>query len=708
MMRKILKIFILFTSAVVFYADGSLAQFSSSKMGERVELNGDTVEYSIDGNKVTAQGNVVLIYQDITLTCDVLEFSKDTKDVEAQGHVHMISKQGDMRGSKLKYNFVTGEGEFNGARIANSPFYGESRRVMRITSTKLKLQDSYITTCDLDKPHFRLVSRKIDVYPGEKMVARNTRLVVGKVPLIFIPKFSQNLKDSKPRVIFTPGYDKEWGIFLLTQWRYYFNDDFKGTIHLDARELKDIAEGLDLSYNTKKWGSGLIRTYYMNERSITSKRWFQERPSPTIERERFKAEWRHKWTIDDETEAIWQYYKLSDNTFSKDYFRREFDKDAAPKTFFLLTRRSPVGLFSLRADDRVNRFESIVERLPEARYDLSNQKLGDSDFYIRNISIFSNLSRKNASPTEVRLETKRFDFDNELSYVRKVGIFEVKPFVGGSETFYTKTKDVNDYNIIRGQLRTGASMSTKFYKVMDVESKWMGLDIQRLRHVFTPTVSYIYAHDPTFDINKLDQFDEIDSRSYDHTVNFAFENKLQTKRLDKTVDLFRMLVGTDFRLKGYPTGGGFDTIKSDADFKPTDWLSLYFDSQYDTRKDYLSTANFDLYINGGKKWTLGIGKRLHHDVDDQVTTEIMYKFNPLWAIRFFQRFDVDRGILKEQEYHLTRDLHEWTMDLMFNQTRGEGSEILMLFTLKAFPDIGLDFGSGFNRRKAGSQSSEGL
>ena len=99
--------------------------------------------------------------------------------------------------------------------------------------------------------------------------------------------------------------------------------------------------------------------------------------------------------------------------------------------------------------------------------------------------------------------------------------------------------------------------------------------------------------------------------------------------------------------------------------------------------------------------------QLNKQIDDQLTTEFRYKFNPKWMFRTYTRFDLRNGILKEQEYTFTRDLHCWTMDINFNETRNEGNEIWLVFTLKAFPDMAIDFGTSFNKRKAGSQSSGG-
>ena len=63
--------------------------------------------------------------------------------------------------------------------------------------------------------------------------------------------------------------------------------------------------------------------------------------------------------------------------------------------------------------------------------------------------------------------------------------------------------------------------------------------------------------------------------------------------------------------------------------------------------------------------------------------------------------------MQEQEYVISRDLHEWQMELNYNQFRGQGSEIWIVFRLKAFPEDTIDLaGVSFNRRKTGSQSFE--
>ncbi|MBZ0165700.1 MAG: LPS-assembly protein LptD, partial [Candidatus Omnitrophica bacterium] len=431
---------------------------------------------------------------------------------------------------------------------------------------------------------------------------------------------------------------------------------------------------------------------------------WDDRRSPTPERDRYRVEWRHKWILDERTTAVAQYYKLSDRDFLKDFFEREFEEDSFPDTFFLLTHTLPKGTLSLRSDVRVNRFVSDVERLPELRYDLNNTEILDTGFYFRNITTVSYLTEKSASPRTFQESTNRYDTDYEISYPTKMGALEVTPFVGGRNTFYTRTLDPEKADEMRDVYRAGASISTKFYKIYDLQTDALGLEITRLRHIVTPSIKYQYTTSPTVTPGELNQFDSVDNIRQAHTINIGLENKLQTKRNGKTVELLRAIFGVDYRLRQDYRDSGFDIITADVDFRPTPWMTLYFDSKYDTREDYLESANTDLFVQGGPKWSFGIGHRFAKASDEQITSQLRYLFNQKWAFRGLSRLDIENGNLEEQEYVLTRDLHSWEMDLKVNDSKADGTQFLMLFRLKAFPELGFDFGTTFERKRSGSEA----
>ncbi len=694
------------------WAKGFLDEMKgSSQAGDQgngsVELNGDVVEYSVEGNKLTAHGNVVIVHKDATLTCDKVEFYRQSQVAYAYGNVHLNTKMGEIICDKLKFEFTTMKGDLSGARINADPYYGEGASLYKVEQNKIVMQDGYLTTCDLDKPHWRIKSKKMDIYPKDKLIARGVKFVIGSVPILYLPKFTQDISGKQPLITFTPGESKQWGLFLLTQLHLRLTDNVNAVVHLDARERKDIAEGLDLSYKSSSYGEGTVNLYYMKERPITVKHFYKPRTDPTPEHERFKAQWRHKWDIDEKTKAIVQYSKLSGANFLKEYFPREFQKDQQPQTFFLLTKQTNNAIMSFQANARVNRFYSAVERLPELIYDFTNKEILESGLYFKSKTTYSNLVRKDPSPSEARLKTSRVDLDSEFSYPLKISFLEFTPFVGGESTYYNRLDEKARYDSIRGIFRTGAILTTKVYKLFDFKTDILGLNIDRLRHVITPTISYNYDHAPTIPSTKIPSFDPIDSRDIIHSINFKIENKLQTKRNLVSLDLARLILETDFRLKDHPSKGGFDDIRGDLDILPNNPVTFHLDSRYDTHNDRQQTVNFDLYIKDMKnsRWSWDFGKRWERDLDDQISSELTFKINPKWKIRILDRIDALNGLLKVQEYTITRDLHSWEMEINFNETRTQGDEIWLLFRLKAFPNMKLDLGgAGFNKRKTGSQN----
>lgn len=671
-----------------------------------VEVNGDHMEFVQSESKVVIDGNVVITKGDIKLRCDHVEYFNLTKNAFATGNVILSMSNGEIRGKQLAFNFGEMSGELQEAKILSNPYYGQTEVMTKVNKDKIKMTRGYITTCDLDKPHYKMYAKDIDVYPGKLLKAKSIRFMAGKMPLAYIPSMTQDISGKKPIVLYTPGMSKNWGFFLLTLWRYQINENLKGALHIDMREKRGVGGGFDSEYKLPNFGDGLFKMYFINERVTGKKRWFTEKTQPTVMKERYKYEWRHKWNIDPTAQAIWQYYSYSDSSFLKDYFWRDFERDAQPETYFLFTKNFQTGTFNFRMDKRVNRFVSTVQRLPEFGYTLGSQQIASSNIYLQSDNLFSNLSLPSVSPTEVRLSTTRLDTKNKFSYPAKVAFIDVTPYVAQRETFYTKTKETSRYNIIRSIFETGATLTTKFYRTFDINGNFWGMELNKVRHIITPQVDYLYRHTPSFPADELDVFDSgIDSINRGHSLNLSLENRLQTKRNGKNVDLLRVIGKSDFLLKEDIGKGSFNTVTSDIEFRPVDWLTFYSDTTYNAQTSKLSTANFDMYINGGNGWQLSLGRRLEVEGDDEFTTDLVYRLNPKWKFRIYDRFDIGGGGQKEQGYTITRDLHCWEVDFNYNETRGMGSELWVVFRLKAFPDEALDlFGTSFNRRKAGSQS----
>jgi LPS-assembly protein len=668
-----------------------------------VELNADNMEYKSAEGVFVATGHVVLKKEDSVLTCTSLEFSREKGEAHADGDVVLKTPKGTIWADKGFYNFNSKQGEFTDARIMAYPMFGEARKIARVSENHYVMTEGYLTTSDYDNPEWRIRSRSIDLFPGDKAVARDTTMFVGGTPVMFWPKYTQDLTGKRAHISVTPGYKKSFGAYVLTSYRMGLTPHIEPTIHLDYREKRGLAGGVDVKYEPPQMGQGLIRTYYMNDRNPEL-----SGDLTTLEHLRYRYEWRHKWDIDPATTAIVQYYKLSDADFLKTYFNKEYRNDQNPATYFQLTRTMANSSLTLRADVRANHFDSIVERLPEVNYTLNSQQLGDTGLYVKSSNTASSLVKKDAAPSEVRNSTVRLDTDNEISRPVKLAFLELRPYVGTEQTYYSRTLDTQDSDIVRGMLKTGMDVSTKFYQVYDVNFKKYGIEVNQLRHVITPTVSYQYQSEPTRDPAELFPFDDIDTRDRINKFALGFENKLQTKREGQSVDLLRSLLTTDYRMEGNSSRGSFGDVTWENDLYPNKYVTFRSDATYDNDGDHLRTANFDVYLKDLKKWELDFSRRWTYHDDDILTTQLTYKFNPKWRTAVYNRFNADNGQNQEQQYSFIRDLHTWEMEFAYNvkhDGENSGNEVWMIFRLKAFPSVSASGGASFSQARPGAPSA---
>ena len=61
--------------------------------------------------------------------------------------------------------------------------------------------------------------------------------------------------------------------------------------------------------------------------------------------------------------------------------------------------------------------------------------------------------------------------------------------------------------------------------------------------------------------------------------------------------------------------------------------------------------------------------------------------------------------LREWQYTLRRDLHDWLAELVYRVDREFGEDLYFTLTLKAFPEMPIAFSDSYHQPKFGSQSS---
>ncbi len=723
-----------------------------------VQIHARQMSVSPDQRIAIADGDVEVVFENAILTCDHLTLFTDTKDVYAEGNVRVEEGLQVFRGEAAQYNFENKKGRFLQGTISSPPWHEHGRTVEHIAEGVYEVTPGYLTTCELEPPHFKLSGQRAIIFADERLARiSNVALFVEKMPFLYLPFIS--FADRQMPFFIIPGKKKPWGPFVLMGYRYKLPipGNHKGTVKLDWRRGFGWGEGLDHQFDSPKLGQGLFKFYYNQDADRNKK---EDELVKGADKHRYRVLWRHRWNPMPDTTVVTDIQKYSDIDFRKDLlFREEFTSDDVPESFVSIITNDQNYTLSGLVKKRINRFQSVTNTLPQLTVDARPQQIGKLPLFSESHLDFASFDSKTAH-SEEDTDAVRVDWFQQVKYAlnwfRPV---ELTPKAGIRQTYYNKDRQGSDRegdrNVFSGQWNTGAEASLKLFRLFGVNSNLFGMNLHGLRHVLTPTIAYDLIHRPTV-ANELLNFSAASSAT--NRISFGVENKLQTRRPDangklRSVDLGRFLIGVPytFRGAGNKQGGRLGDWSFDFEAYPTSWMRLETDWTYQAIKpevvdSHSSQLNLDLVMVGGREkaeakyapgiqapaykalepgpqaltalqpqgeWYLGLGHRYSRNDKTEDVLQYDWQITEKWQIGTFHRFtwkEVSGGSkrfnnLREYQYRLRRDLHDWVGEVVYRVDREFGEEIFFTLTLKAYPEMPIALQESYNQPKIGSQSS---
>ena len=310
-----------------------------------VVIDGDEITYLQQEGKIVAKGNVKIKSEDSELSCQEAVYDANSNIAHVKGDVRITKGNSILYGQDVIYNFNTHNAEMIDVKLKDPPIYGKAEKCNKIADEKYLLKKAYVTTCDLENPHYRLTAKTITVYPDDKVIAKNVILKVGTIPIFYIPRLVQSLKDSAFKVELIPGKEKEWGMFLLSRWRYNLNDENRGKVQLDWYEDRGYGVGITHEMESEKFGDALFKYYTISDELYkldNRKKLFDVYPDRSsvadkrLEDDRYKVQFSHQWEPTPELSITSEFNKFSDQYFMEDFFEQEYEVSPDTKSYNLI------------------------------------------------------------------------------------------------------------------------------------------------------------------------------------------------------------------------------------------------------------------------------------------------------------------------------------------------------------------------------------
>ena len=201
---------------------------------EKLTVSASSVTY--DATSVTFLGNIVASFQDSKIECQKLTVflsqSGDAQKIIAEESVAYTKKDTLIRCQSFTYSFsdehslmmnIRGKTIYTDEEKNKHTIYFSGKDLEGEHNESL-IEKGYLTTCELDRPHYRMQALKVEVKENEYLSAYDTVIFILDIPTVYLPVYFVSLKEGPQPFAVKLGYSKSEGFSFESSYNVSFKD----------------------------------------------------------------------------------------------------------------------------------------------------------------------------------------------------------------------------------------------------------------------------------------------------------------------------------------------------------------------------------------------------------------------------------------------------------------------------------------------------
>ncbi len=599
----------------------------------KIELNRDG-----EPGEIILQGNVKVLFQNTTITCDKAKFNRITGDITAEGSLSVQTPQGLFNADSITYNLYEEKGVLLNVSFSSPPLYGKANKAEKKESLVV-LDRGYITTCDLEKPHYRISAERIEYVQDDYIKAERMKLIFGeRFSLLYLPRFTLDVKRKEAPFIVGPRYSKRIGekIDFIFSHR--------------AGEKTDAVVRERISLGSEGWGLGLEtfsdKTGYSSS-GFVHNRWDDR----GIEAGGFAEFGRSYSSPRGNGRVILDWRWMYDNKFFNDFFNDEFIKKSKTYNYFSYTHNFGNTILNLNFRESASEDFLKVEKLPELQLHTPYVQLGEIPLFLENDLCLTNF------------------YTEEENCIRAMDILTVKgrknagyltfaPYVSLGGVSYNSDVYGDRFNLVR---EVGTKVSATVKK-----------SARRYTGYFTPAVSLFYRG-INYKRGEIKPFDRIeewdDGRFLNLQTDWAF--------MGRDGYLGRISIDNAY---------SFDTDEFDRSFlkydlQLTPHIYVEGENEWDINDERYRFGVNDIVFQYGR-YDYSIGNRYNEEDDTSgIAGRFEHRVNQNWRYALEMQYDINSGSFTRKSFEVWKKLHCWEMNFSLTVDENDFSFFIIAYPI---------------------------
>ncbi len=190
--------------------------FPSEKMGDSSNVedtiwySAEMIDYQIEKNLITLQGQSNLRYEQISLSAGKIFYHTEEQILVSEGikvkrgeekvwENSPVLKDGkdEIKGERMSYDLRTKRGKVRSGVTSIQRGTYKGKLLRKITDEVLLADKGTYTTCDLHEPHYHFYARRMKIIARDKVIVQPVILYIGHLPVVAIPYYVFPIKPGR-------------------------------------------------------------------------------------------------------------------------------------------------------------------------------------------------------------------------------------------------------------------------------------------------------------------------------------------------------------------------------------------------------------------------------------------------------------------------------------------------------------------------------
>lgn len=264
----------LIAAACPFFAHAQEAPaVQTFEAGKKAVIKAENIK--CDRTTATAYGNAEILYKGSVLKADQIIYDEVNRTITMYGNVRINKDGSELKADYGTYGLDDESSEFfnvegstdevdhDGKKIQGKVYFWGDRMVK--TEKCTKIDNAVITTCDCPRPelHYHIHSKIAEIYPGQKIIARHSKLKIKDKTLLGYSRLEFKLGKKQQSLIPTIGNNSHDGWYVKKNFDVNLFGN-EGTGHIDLYQKSGIGFGLKYPYALGKNGYGYLDYYNLS------------------------------------------------------------------------------------------------------------------------------------------------------------------------------------------------------------------------------------------------------------------------------------------------------------------------------------------------------------------------------------------------------------------------------------------------------------